>query len=152
MALVWITYVPDAERRGPDLSRMNRVEDVPDELARMMVGDGSAREATPEELAAYEEQAKAAEKADNTDLGSLKKDELLALLPEDKRADLPPRATKDDIRAAVEEHRAGLEQTHADTLAMTRTDVATSGDPAGMIAAVNEQNAAVEGDAPAGTE
>lgn len=148
MARIWITYVPDAERRGPDLTRMNRVEEVPDELARMMVGDGSAREATPDELAAYEEQAAVEAKAGEIeDLSSLKKDELLALLPEDKQADLPPRAKKADIQAAVEEHRAGLEQAHADTLAMSRTDVATSGDPAGTIAAVNEQNAAVEADA-----
>lgn len=146
MARIWITYVPDAERRGPDLTRMNRVEEVPDELARMMVGDGSAREATAEELAAYEERAAVEAKADE-DLSKLNRDELLALLPEDKQADLPPRAKKADIQAAVEEHRAGLEQAHADTLAMSRTDVATSGDPAGTIAAVNEQNAAVEADA-----
>jgi hypothetical protein len=148
MALIWITYVPDADRRGPDLTRMNKVEEVPDELARMMLQDGSAREATPEELAAHEGQAAVeAKAAEVEDLSSLKKDELLALLPEDKHADLPARATKADIQAAVEEHRAGLEQAHADTLAMTRTDVATSGDPAGTIAAVNEQTAAAEASA-----
>jgi hypothetical protein len=42
MAKVRIVYVPDAERRGPDLDRIGRVEEVADDLARVMVGFGEA--------------------------------------------------------------------------------------------------------------
>lgn len=141
--LIWITYVPDADRRGPDLTRMNKVEEVPDELARMMLQDGSAREATADELAAHEEQASTARAADSEDLSKKLKADLEAMAA-DLGVDVPDGAKKADIVKAIEDHRASLEQTHADTLAMTRTDVATSGDPAGTIAAVNEQTAAAE--------
>lgn len=42
MAKVKIVYVPDKELRGPDLERIGGVEDVPDELARIMVAGGEA--------------------------------------------------------------------------------------------------------------
>lgn len=106
--LVWIVYMPDADLRGPDLDRMNRVEDVPDELGRMYLGDGSARVPSEEEIAAYEQQQAAQEKAASVDdLSKLTRDELVALLPEDKRAEVPPRAKKSDVAEMVKEHRAG---------------------------------------------
>lgn len=42
MAKLRIVYVPTADLRGPDLERIGTVEDIPDELARIMVGDGQA--------------------------------------------------------------------------------------------------------------
>lgn len=63
--LVWIVYVPDAARRGPDIERMNRVEDLPDELGRLMIGDGTARKPTDDEAAAYRKAADLATKVDD---------------------------------------------------------------------------------------
>lgn len=54
MALVKIVYVPDAERRGPDLDRIGRLEDVDPDLARVMTAEGSAVWPTDEDLASYE--------------------------------------------------------------------------------------------------
>lgn len=65
--LVHIVYVPDADLRGPDLDRINRVEDVPDEVGRLMLGDGAARTPTDVELAAYQESLKAAVPAATVD-------------------------------------------------------------------------------------
>jgi hypothetical protein len=42
MALVRIVYVPTADLRGPDLDRIGGVEEIPDELARIMVAGGEA--------------------------------------------------------------------------------------------------------------
>jgi hypothetical protein len=42
MALVKVIYLPDADRRGPDIERMGKILDFPDELARVMVGEGTA--------------------------------------------------------------------------------------------------------------
>lgn len=42
MAKVKIVYVPDKEMRGPDLDRIGKVEEIPDELARVMVAGGEA--------------------------------------------------------------------------------------------------------------
>lgn len=42
MALVRIVYVPDKDLRGPDLDRIGRVEDIHDDLARLMVAGGEA--------------------------------------------------------------------------------------------------------------
>lgn len=52
--LVHIVYVPDAQRRNPDLTRMGKVEELPDELGRMMLADGTGREPTDEERADWE--------------------------------------------------------------------------------------------------
>lgn len=51
--LVHIVYVPDATRLGPDLTRMGKVEDMPEEVARKMIDDGSARWPTDDERDAY---------------------------------------------------------------------------------------------------
>lgn len=42
MTLVKIVYVPDADRRGPDLDRIGTIEDIDPDLARVMIGEGSA--------------------------------------------------------------------------------------------------------------
>ncbi len=42
MAQVRIVYVPTADMRGPDLDRIGGVEEIPDELARIMVAGGEA--------------------------------------------------------------------------------------------------------------
>jgi Mrp family chromosome partitioning ATPase len=52
--LVFIVYAVDADRRGPDLERMNRVEDVDDDLGRLLLQTGEARQPTDEERAAFE--------------------------------------------------------------------------------------------------
>jgi hypothetical protein len=52
--LVWIVYAVTADRRGPDVERMNRVEDVSDELGRWLLQTGEAREPTDEESAAFQ--------------------------------------------------------------------------------------------------
>ena len=54
MALVRIVYVADAERRGPDLTRIGTVEDIHPDLARMMVDEGSAVWASEEDVVADE--------------------------------------------------------------------------------------------------
>lgn len=118
MALIWSVYWPTADKRGPDLDAMNRIVEVDDEIARQRAGspgypgDGTARWPTQEELAAYEQQRAAQEKADQAeDLTTLTKAELLDLLPEDARAEVPPRATKADIADLVEQHRAAQQDT-----------------------------------------
>jgi hypothetical protein len=120
MALVpiWSVYWPNADKTGPDLNVMNRIVEVDEEVARQRAGnprfdipgDGTARWPTPEELADWEKRraagAKATEAADGGELTDLKRDELLALLTDRQRAELPPRAAKADIAALVEQNRA----------------------------------------------
>jgi hypothetical protein len=117
MALVpiWSVYWPNAERTGPDLEQMNRIVQVDEEVARMragnrfgdLPGDGTARWPTPDELAEWEAQKAVEEKADGAAaegrLTDLKRDDLLALLTDEQRAELPPRATKADIAAVIEQ-------------------------------------------------
>ncbi len=50
MAQVRIVYVPTADLRGPDLDRIGTVEEIPDELARVMVAGGEAVYTAGEEL------------------------------------------------------------------------------------------------------
>lgn len=103
--LVYIVYMPDAALRGPDLERMNKVEDVPDDLGRMLLNDGSARKPTDEEVAAFEESRKVETKAaDADDLTALKKDELVALA-EKRGVDVSGAKTKADLVAALEAHQ-----------------------------------------------
>lgn len=64
--LVHIVYVPDAQRRNPDLTRVGKVEDLPDELGRMMLADGTGREPTDEERADWEATREAAESRGDT--------------------------------------------------------------------------------------
>ncbi len=52
--LVHIVYVPDAAKLGPDLTRIGNLEEVPDELGRVMLGTGEARQPTDEERADWE--------------------------------------------------------------------------------------------------
>lgn len=105
MALVYIVYAPTADMMGPDLDRMNRVEEMPDEVARTWVAGGVARTPTDEELAAYEESRKAQDQAETEDLGSLKKDELVAVA-ERRGVDITAAKTKADIVTALEQHSA----------------------------------------------
>ena len=51
--LVTIVAVPNADNTGIDKDRVEKVEDVPDEVARRMVDLGTAREPSDDELAAY---------------------------------------------------------------------------------------------------
>jgi hypothetical protein len=121
MALVpiWSVYWPTADKLGPDPALMDRVVEVDEEVARQRAGspgfpgDGTARYPTDEELAAWEESKalddKAAEAAADGDLTALRKDELLAMLSDEQRAELPPRATKADIAEMVEQSRSQQE-------------------------------------------
>jgi hypothetical protein len=58
VTLVKIVYVADAQRRGPDLERIGRIEDIHPDVARRMVDEGTAVLPSPEELAV--EQARVA--------------------------------------------------------------------------------------------
>lgn len=122
--LVFVVYVPDAEKRGPDLSRMNRVEEVPDELGRMMIGDGSARAVTDEERADWEATREAAEAAEAGDLAKRPKADLLKLA-EERSVEVPPHATKADIAAALQER---YDQVRADTVDVPLPDDAGTED------------------------
>lgn len=104
--LVTIVYVPTPDLRGPDLSRMEKVEDLDPELARMMLADGTARQPSDDELAAYEESRKVEEKADAAvadggDLSKLRKTDLLALALE-RGVEVDESATKATIVDALE--------------------------------------------------
>lgn len=50
--LVHIVIVPTPDRSGPDLTRIGTLEDIPDDLARVMLNSGTARLPTDDELAA----------------------------------------------------------------------------------------------------
>jgi hypothetical protein len=64
--LVTIVIAPNADNTGPDLDRLGKVEDIPDEVARPMLDLGTARKPTEEELAAYHGAAQGdAERYDN---------------------------------------------------------------------------------------
>lgn len=52
--LVTIVAVPNADNTGLDLDRLEKVEDLPDEVGRNMLNIGTAREPSAEELGAYE--------------------------------------------------------------------------------------------------
>ena len=103
--LVTIVYAVTADRTAPDTSRMERVEDLDPEIARVMLQDGTAREPSDDELAAYDEAQAAEAKAAEADLSKLKRDELEALAAE-RGVDVSGARTKGDIVAALEEHEA----------------------------------------------
>lgn len=105
MALVTIVYATDETGMGPDVERMGTVEDMPDDLARMWINSGAGREPTEDEVATYNEQHTAEVEAEREDLSKLLKADL------EKRAadlgvELPEKATKADIVAAIQDHQA----------------------------------------------
>lgn len=121
--LVYIVYAPTADMLGPDVERMNRVEEMPDEVGRMWIAGGSARVPTAEELAAYEEQRQVEAKAGEAeDLTTLRKDDLVALA-EQRGVDISGAKTKADIAAALERHS---QQEPADGAAQTNPDGAVA--------------------------
>ena len=106
--LVHIVIVATPDRSGPDLTRMGKLEEIPDDLARLMLDNGTARLPSDEELAAYEQSREVAAKADEAtadggDLTKLTKADLQKLA-EDKGVEVPPHATKADIAQAIKEH------------------------------------------------
>lgn len=110
MTLVHIVYMPTADKMGPDLTRMGKVEDHPDEVARMLLNDGSARLPTDDEVAEYESSQQVEAKADEAlsdggDLTRLKKAELLDLAGQ-RGVEADESMTKADIAAALEAHQA----------------------------------------------
>jgi hypothetical protein len=52
--LVVIVIAPNADNTGPDLDRIGKIEDIPDEIARTMLDLGTARKPTDEELMEHE--------------------------------------------------------------------------------------------------
>ncbi len=52
--LVTIVAIANADNTGLDLDRLEKVEDLPDDVARQMLWVGTAREPSDEELDAYE--------------------------------------------------------------------------------------------------
>lgn len=106
MALVTIVYVPTPDKRGPDVSRMEKVEDLPDEVARMMLNDGTAREPSEDELAAYRDAQAVEEKAGSGDLTKMLKADLLALAEERGVDGVDESMTKAAIVGTIEAHQA----------------------------------------------
>ena len=51
--LVTIVAVPNADNTGLDIERLEKVEDLPDEVGRQMLDIGTAREPSDGELDAY---------------------------------------------------------------------------------------------------
>ena len=52
--LVHIVIVPTADRSGPDLTRIGTLEDIPNDLARVMLDNGTARLPTDDEAAGWQ--------------------------------------------------------------------------------------------------
>lgn len=105
MALVHIVYAPTADKMGPDLERMGRVEEMPADLARMWLNDGTGREPTADEVAEYEAAQQVEDKAADADLGKMLKGDLEKLAA-DLELDVSTAKTKADLVAAIEAHRA----------------------------------------------
>lgn len=105
MALVHIVYAVDKTGMNPDLDRMGTVEEMPDELARMWLADGTGREPTEDERAGFEQQQAATADATRGDLEKLLKADLEAKAAE-LGVTVPDKATKADLVAALEEHLA----------------------------------------------
>ena len=115
MALVWIVYAPTADRLGPDVDRMNRVEDMPDEVARLWFADGGGRPPTADEVAEYERrQAVEAEAdevlADDGDLTKLLKADLEQMAA-GLGVEVPAGATKAVLAEAIAAHHANQANT-----------------------------------------
>ena len=112
MTLVRIVYVPDADRRGPDLTRIGQVEDIDPDLARVMLGDGSA--VLPDHVDGDEPvqtlppvgpepvmpAGTPVPPADAEDLEGKTKDELQTLAAQ-RGVQVPAKATKADLVAAL---------------------------------------------------
>jgi hypothetical protein len=81
--LVVIVIAPNADNTGPDLDRIGKVEDIPDEIARTMLDLGTARKPTGVELATHRGEAR-------SDDGT---PELTEAAPPAKSAPRPPSAT-----------------------------------------------------------
>jgi hypothetical protein len=92
-----IVYAVTPDRMGPDLDRIGTVEDIPDELARLMVDGGEAVPATDEEIAAAEDSSTAGAESD---LSARTKAELLDLAGQ-HGVDVPASARKDEVVAAL---------------------------------------------------
>jgi hypothetical protein len=107
MAQVRIVYVPTADLRGPDLDRIGKVEEIPDELARVMVAGGEAVYADGEELQVPAQQQSSPRVPvvggpvlERAELDKLKKDELVEYATSRDIA-LPDGATKADMVAVL---------------------------------------------------
>ncbi len=103
MAQVRIVYVPTADMRGPDLDRIGGVEEIPDELARIMVAGGEAVYVDGEELALPAQQQSLPQVPvvgvpilERADLDKLKKDELVEYAAS-REVRLPDGATKAEM-------------------------------------------------------
>lgn len=105
MALVTIVYALDKTGHGPDLDRIGTVEDMEPDLARMWLDSGVARVPSDEELAAHNDKQAAAQEAEREDLSKLLKADLEAKAS-GLGVDVPDKATKADLIAAIEDHRA----------------------------------------------
>jgi hypothetical protein len=103
MAKVRIVYVPTPDMRGPDLDRIGTVEEVPDELARLMVAGGEAVYADEHEDPAPAQQQSVPDVPvvgvpvlSRDELDKLKKDELAEYATR-REAVLPDGATKAEM-------------------------------------------------------
>lgn len=104
MALVHIVYAVDETGMGPDKERMGTVEEMDDDLARMWVNSGSGRWPTDEEVAEHEARQQVEQQAASEDLSKKLKADLEAMAA-DLGVELPEKATKADLIAAIEDHR-----------------------------------------------
>jgi hypothetical protein len=86
--LVWIVAAALPDNSGMDVERINKVEDLHPELARAMLGNGTGREPTADEVAEYERQQA---KRDNADGETAEEPEAQ---PEQLTAEAPARKTR----------------------------------------------------------
>lgn len=103
MALVRIVYVPTADLRGPDLDRIGTVEDIHDDLARVMVAggeavytDGTDIEAPAQQQSLPQVPVVGVPVLDRDELDKLKKDELVEYAQQ-RGVTLETGATKADM-------------------------------------------------------
>ncbi len=107
MARLKIVYVPTPDLRGPDLTRIGTIEEIPDELARMMVAGGEAvyADGHEDEPAA---QPRSAPVVPVVGVPMKTTDELEAMTKADlvdyadqRQVEVTPNATKADLVAAL---------------------------------------------------
>jgi hypothetical protein len=103
MAQVRIVYVPTADLRGPDLDRIGKAEEIPDELARIMVAGGEAVYVDGDDVDAPAQQQSLPQVPvvgvpilERAELDKLKKDELVEYAAS-REITLPDGATKAEM-------------------------------------------------------
>jgi hypothetical protein len=117
--LVHVIYMADAQRRGPDLNKVGKVIDLDDDLARQMLGEGTAVTPTVDELAAYKK-AKPAPAYDEG--GSLPPGEAIAANTTDEPEPVAAPSKPGNVFGPTKTGLAAARQTPAEAPAEKPTD------------------------------